>query len=277
MNSGSPINKQNESSREKSGAETLTSGYSTSLTNNTPENTIRTPSRPTNGRTLADKEQKPLIGGKTLMLIEPEPLLRKALSMLIESLGGFSVVAEAGSADEALQVLERSVPDLILSELSLPGRSGIELVRELRRRGSTVKSLILTAPGGATLVSQALGAGALGVISRSSTPEELRDALQAAVEDQRYVAQDIRKIGVEVGSYQTGKDDEGDPLGPLSKREREIFHLLADGMQNASIARKLFISPRTVETHRARIVRKLGLHTNGELIRFAIRSGISPV
>jgi DNA-binding NarL/FixJ family response regulator len=125
------------------------------------------------------------------------------------------------------------------------------------------------------MVRLAMQAGALSFVSKSAEIDELLESLKSTASGQRYLPAALSNLyNVETEAV---TEEARDPLALLSVRERQIFHLLADGLQNAVIAKQLFISPRTVETHRARVVRKLGLSSNAQLIRFAIRHGLSIV
>lgn len=228
------------------------------------------------GSTMPNQEPRK----RTILLVDSEVLVRYALSQLINSFGNYEVVAEAENTDSALAALEEHRPDILLTEIALPGPSGLELLLEMQRRKMTgVKTLVLSQVTSANMVTQALLAGAQGYILKCGSPEELCEGLEVTLTNKRYLPPQIAHLAsVPEGGYELGaRSKPNDPLEPLSPREREIFHLLANGLQNTVIAQKLFISPRTVETHRARIVRKLGLNSNGELIRFAIKHGLTIV
>lgn len=219
-------------------------------------------------------------GRMTVTLVDPDHLVRLALGRVIESLGSFKIVSEASDVQEALAVLESNPTDLLITEIALPGPSGLELLLELKRRKFTkVRALVLSQVDSADMVRQALLAGAQGYVLKNSTLDELAEGLRATLTSRRYLPSTIAHLGdITENNFELGsRDKPDDPLANLSPREREIFHLLANGLQNTVIAKKLFISPRTVETHRARIVRKLDVNSNGELIRFAIKHGLTVV
>lgn len=211
----------------------------------------------------------------SVLLLDSQILVRKAISRLINSLGNFSVEAEAGNSNDAIAILDRQPIDLVVLEIALEGPSGIEMLHELTRTGRRVKSVVLSSMDAEHLVNLALAAGATSFTPKSCSIEDLNSCLLATAKGERYLPKTLEHLRKVTSTPNTQLSF--DPLAPLSTREREIFHLLADGMQNASIAKKLFISPRTVETHRARVVRKLGLNSNAELIRFAIKWGLSVV
>ncbi len=211
----------------------------------------------------------------TVLLLDSQILVRKAISRLINSLDNFRLEAEASNSAEAISILESKPIDVVVLEIALEGPSGIELLHELTRSGRRVNSVVLSSMDAEHMVNLALAAGATSFIPKSCGIEDLQNCLLSTAKGERYLPQNLEHLRKVTSTPNTQLSF--DPLAPLSTREREIFHLLADGMQNASIAKKLFISPRTVETHRARVVRKLGLNSNAELIRFAIKWGLSVV
>jgi DNA-binding NarL/FixJ family response regulator len=197
---------------------------------------------------------------------------------MISSFPNCDPVAQADDAEQALQALSaHSEIRLITLEIALPGMSGIEFLRELQRRKILAKTLVISQISSDDMITQALLAGAQGYVLKNCRVEDLETATDTVCRsNSRYLPSSIGHLAkVSENGYELTQQNPTDPLAPLSAREREIFHLLAIGLQNTAIAKKLFISPRTVETHRARIVRKLALQTNGELIRFAIKHGLS--
>ena len=219
----------------------------------------------------------PMATEKSILLVDSENLVRLGLALLIESLGGYRIIGSVGTSAEALAVLAQHPPDIVLTEMALKGPSGIDLLLELKRRKiSHPKVVLLYAVESAELIRRGLLLGAHGCLSKSSTVEALKSALDSTIADRRYIPDEVAKLSmVQESQYElSGNSSPQDPLRLLSQREREIFHLLAHGLQNTAIAKRLFISPRTVETHRARIVRKLELTSNAELIRFAFKHGL---
>ncbi len=213
-----------------------------------------------------------------ILLVDPEVLVRHALANLIDSIDGCTVCGHANTAAEALEELRARPFEIVMCEIALPRESGIDFLLEIQRKKVTVKPMVLSHVDSEDMITQALLAGALGYVFKGGPVEDLVNALNVVrAGNRRFLPQSIAHLSeVSTNRYALGESSQpSDPLSPLSAREREIFHLLATGLQNTAIAKKLFISPRTVETHRARIVRKLSLSTNGELIRFAIKHGLS--
>ena len=214
-----------------------------------------------------------------IVLVDGESLIRSALRVLINSTDSFHVVDEAGNAEEALIAIDGHKPSIVITAVGLPGKSGIELIYEIKRRNIESDILVLSSNDSDAIIRQAVCAGASGYILKRNNFEMLSRGLQAISNGEKFfcpiAAEVASSLDLAIAIESNG--DKLDPLDPLSPREREIFHLLANGLQNSTIAKKLFISPRTVETHRARVVRKLGLNSNAELIRYAIKHGLSVV
>ena len=242
------------------------------------------PHGPTNGSQLQSMSQgtpvNPAVAGKgcRVLLVDPDALIRYSISRLISSIESFEVVADVASADEAIALLEKGGIDLLVVEIALPKVTGLELLHELNRKKIAHRTIVLSHVDSPEMITEALLAGAQGYVLKSGSYDDLVAGLTSAYfSNKRFLPTPIAHLSdIPPKSHQLGgAESPNDPLSSLSPREREIFHLLAHGLQNTVIAKKLFISPRTVETHRARVVRKLGLQTNGELIRFAIKRGLT--
>ncbi len=217
--------------------------------------------------------------GYSLLIVDAQKVVSSALRLLIDSWESFHVAGVADTVDEALTLVDQLHPDLVLVEICLGGKSGIELLYELRRRALHVKTVVLSTQRCEHSARYAVQAGASGYIPKTFSAEEFRGALLNVLQNGKYLPNGLeflRELRV-IDSVTVTRLDTCDPLSCLSTREREVFHMLAAGHQNSIIAKKLFISPRTVETHRARIVRKLGINSNAELIRYAIKHGLSTV
>ena len=203
----------------------------------------------------------------SVFIIEPEALLRQMLKAAIEQRGSYRVVGTAADFSEVEKVLEQS-PEILLTEMFISGKPLSGLLDQIRPLISKTKVLVVSRASDQAFSRQMQQVPAHAFVSKQDNPERLFEVLDH-LRTNSIVSADgtVPKTGFEA-NY-------NDPIACLSPREREIFQLLADGFQNTVIAKKLFISPRTVETHRARVVRKLGLTSNGDLIRFAIKHGLS--
>lgn len=202
----------------------------------------------------------------SVLIVDDHSLFRAALRALLTSEPDITIVAEAHDERSALAALTSEV-DVLLIDIRLGGPNGIALLREIRRRGIDTPALMLTMHDESEFVVDAMAAGAHGYALKTAQPPELIDAIKHVAARQRYLAPELRWLHDELQSRPAA----GGVLGRLSAREREIFDLLVNGSSNADIAQQLFISVKTVETHRMRIFRKLGVNSLAALTRLAAR------
>jgi two-component system response regulator NreC len=204
-------------------------------------------------------------------MVEDHAVFRTALKELFGTRDpSFEVVAEAATAQEAWRAAEQHRPDITIMDLFLRGESGISATRELCRRQRGARVLILTAVDNPCFVREAFAAGARGYALKEQTAEEIMAAVRVVAGGLRYLPPRFDPELLGTGKQDTHPDG---LFGQLSAREREIFDLVVAGHGNQRIASELFISIKTVETHRARINRKLGVHSGVELVRFAALHG----
>lgn len=206
-----------------------------------------------------------------VMLVEDHAVFRTALRELFGTRDpSFEVVAEAATAQDAWRAAEQHRPDVTIMDLFLRGESGVSATRELCRRQRGARVLILTAVDNPCFVREAFAAGARGYALKEQTADEIVAAVRVVAGGLRYLPP--RFDPELLGSVRNETHADG-LFGQLSAREREIFDLVVAGHGNQRIASELFISIKTVETHRARINRKLGVHSGVELVRFAALHG----
>jgi two-component system, NarL family, response regulator NreC len=204
-----------------------------------------------------------------IILVDDHQLFRAGLRSLLAVEPAFEVVAEAGDAREACTQIAAVDHDLVVVDVTLPGSNGIALIRELERREKRRPVLVLTMHQHADFVIDAFAAGANGYALKLQSEAEIFEAIRTTAGGGRYVAPVLAEMVR--GSEQSPQRS---LLGSLSAREREIFDLLVRGYTNAEVAKQLFISIKTVETHRTRILRKLDVHNIGDLVRLAARHGL---
>ena len=206
-----------------------------------------------------------------LMLVEDHAVFRSALRELFATREpSFEMVAEAATAQDAWRLADQHQPDITIMDLFLRGESGISATRELCRRHRGARVLILTAVDNPCFVREAFAAGARGYALKEQSAEEIFGAVRVVAGGARYLPPSFDPELMVEGR----QDAQSEGLfGQLSAREREIFDLVVAGHGNQRIAAELFISVKTVETHRARINRKLGVHSGVELVRFAALNG----
>ena len=205
-----------------------------------------------------------------VLIVDDHAVVRSGLKLLLEAEGDIAVVAEAGSADEGVRAARLEKPDVVLLDVVMPGRSGIEATPELRKAAPSAKVLVLSMQDDPSYVREAFAAGASGYVLKEAADVELVQAVREVASGARYVhpALGARLAAAEVDAASRAAAD------PLSDREREVLRLLALGHTNQEIAKMLFISVRTAETHRAHIMQKLGLQTRAELVRYALANGL---
>jgi DNA-binding NarL/FixJ family response regulator len=207
-----------------------------------------------------------------ILLVDDQSLVRSGLMKLLEPQKEFQVVGEAGDGEEALAMVKKLQPDIVLMDLSMPKMSGLEATKLIGVKYPNVRVLVLTMHENEEYVFQILKAGAGGYILKDSGRDELVKAIQTVARGEKFFSSRISEIMVQ-GYLKKGEakgpSDDSDDL-PLTKREREVLAFIAEGLNNQQIAEKLFISPRTVDTHRTNIMQKLDIHDTANLVRFAI-------
>jgi len=201
-----------------------------------------------------------------VLIVDDHELLRAGLRSRLANESGIAVVGEADTAERAVVIARRLQPDVILLDLLLPRKSGYDAIPELADAAPEATVLIVSSQAAPSSVRRALSAGAAGYLPKHSSDRELVAAIRLVVGGAGYV-------DPELGAQLVNPN--GSPaLEPLSERERDIVQLLALGYTNQEIGKKLFISVRTVDTHRAHIMRKLQLETRAELVMFALANGV---
>ena len=209
-----------------------------------------------------------------ILIAEDHNLLRQGLRSLVSSLPDFEVVGEGRDGKETVRQAISLTPDLILMDLSMPGMNGIEATAQIKRRMPGVKIVALTAYKTDEYVREALRAGADGYILKDASYDELVMALRSVIGGKKFLSPDVS--GHLVDTYLHGERAEAKaaPWDKLTSRERSILKLIAEGRTNRAAAEFLNVSPKTVEKHRANLMRKLGLRNVAELTLVALESGL---
>jgi DNA-binding NarL/FixJ family response regulator len=201
-----------------------------------------------------------------VLVIDDHELFRMGVCHLIDATPGLTVSGQAGDARSAFVLLDTTLADVVLMDLSLPGMDGVAATREVHRRRPEARVVLLSGFTHAQAILDGFAAGARGYVAKREPPAILIEAVRAVLRGHRYVSPSLAPM-VE-GAVGT------DPLSPLSAREREVFDLAVRGLRNREIARELCISIKTVGSHRMRINEKLGCSSPGDLVRFAASNGI---
>lgn len=211
-----------------------------------------------------------------IVIADDHPVVRHGVRSLLQTDPDFTVVAEAADGLETVQLVEKLQPDVLVVDLMIPGLSGLEVTRQVKQRTPATRVVILSMHANEPYVLEALKNGAAGYVLKDSSGTDLTQAIRQVLLGQRYLSPPLSERAVEA-YLQRSQAASLDPYDSLTEREREVLHLAAEGLSNPEVATRLSISPRTVETHRANLMRKLGLKTQTDLIRYALRRGILPL
>ena len=204
-----------------------------------------------------------------ILICDDHALLRSGLKRLLDAEGDIEVVGEAANAEGAIECAAEVRPDVVLLDIVMPGRNGVEAMPDLLTAAPDAKILVLSMQDDPTYVRRAFAAGARGYLLKEAADAELVQAVREVAAGRLYV-HPLLGARLAAAEIETGAPHEADPL---SGREHEVLRLLALGHTNQEIAHMLFISVRTAETHRAHIMRKLGLSTRAEIVRYALATG----
>ncbi len=208
----------------------------------------------------------------TLVLADDHPIVRQGLRHLLEDEPDFHVVGEAGDGVEALRLVERLRPDILLVDMMMPNLNGLEVLRQIKNISPATRTIVLSMQSADAYVIEALMYGAAGYILKETGPSELVKAVHEVVLGNQFLSAKLSERFEESGIH--FKDAPKDVYETLTAREREILQMTVEGRTSAEIGDKLKISPRTVEEHRRNFSNKLGIKTQADLIRFAIKRGI---
>jgi DNA-binding NarL/FixJ family response regulator len=206
----------------------------------------------------------------TLLLADDHRVVRQGLRALLTSLADVRLVGEAADGLEAARLAERLRPDVLIADVRMPGLNGLGVARRVARSCPGTRVVILSMYADAGYVREAVRAGVAGYVLKESGLDELARAIRAAAAGERYVSQSLRGQELTAG-HRHAEGEAADPYEALTDREREVLQLTAEGCSGGQVAERLSISPRTVETHRASLMRKLGVRNQKELVRYAVQ------
>ena len=213
----------------------------------------------------------------TIVLADDHKVVRQGLRTILEAEPNFRVIGETGNGVEVVRLVERLGPEVLVLDLMMPGLNGLEVTRQIRKRSQKTRVVILSMHKDEAYVIQALKNGASAYVLKDSSAEELVKAVHEAAADRHYLSPPLSDSGIQAYVQRaTSAPTEIDRYDSLSSREREVLQLAAEGHTNAEIGKRLFISPRTVEIHRANMMHKLRLHSHTDLIRYALKREILP-
>lgn len=225
---------------------------------------------------VSDRAGKPRM---RIVLVEPSAMLRAGLKALIEMESDFEVVSEYSCMEDSLNGIRNLQPDLVVTDVALSGRSGIELLTEIQRLSPRTRKLMLTANDDEPSIKAALNAGVNGYVLKDANSAELMMAVRTVLAGQQFLCKAIASkiLSEYLSGYVAGQQPPAVPsmAQSITEREREVLTRIALGNSNKLIARELGVSPKTVEKHRSNLMRKLQLHNAAAITMFAIRNGMT--
>ncbi len=212
----------------------------------------------------------------TILLADDHHIVRQGLRVLLNAEQDFTIVGEAKNGLEVVNLVQRLKPDVLIMDLMMPGINGLEVTRQVKQRFPGTRIVILSMHANEGYVLEALRSGASAYVLKDSSAADLVHAVRDVTTGRRYLSPLLSERAMEA-YVNKATDSVLDPYDTLTTREREVLHLSAQGNTSTEIGVKLSISPRTAEIHRANLMRKLGLQTQTDLIRYAIRRGVIPL
>lgn len=212
----------------------------------------------------------------TILLADDHPIVRQGLQHLLEAEPDLKVVGEASNGLDAVQLVEKFKPDVLIVDMIMPDLNGLEVMKQVRERSPATCCIVLSMQSADVYVVEALKAGAQGYVLKETGPSELVHAVRQVIGGKRYLSPRISERLIDV-LIESSDKTVSDPYQTLTNREREVLQMAAEGLSSSEIAKRLSISPRTAELHRGRMMSKLGLRNQTELVRYALKRGILPM
>jgi DNA-binding NarL/FixJ family response regulator len=209
-----------------------------------------------------------------LLIVDDHAVLRKGLQMLLSSQSDMTVVGEAGDGESALEAARSLKPDVVTLDLAMPNVGGLAILERLRKECPATRVLVLTMHDDAAYLKAVIGAGGAGYVTKTADESEILAAVRAIAQGRTYFSQNLNELLVRALLGDEAKEPAPPtPASSLSEREREVLADVAQGFTNQQIADRMFLSVKTIETYRSRLMSKLGLQDRAQLVRFAIQAG----
>jgi two-component system response regulator NreC len=212
-----------------------------------------------------------------ILLADDHQVVREGFRALLEAQPDFEIVSETGDGLDAVRLVEKHKPHVLVVDLMMPGLNGLEVARQITQRSPRTRIVVLSMHANEAYVLEALKNGASAYVLKDASAAELVRAVREALAGRRYLSPPLSQPAIDSYIQRAKTSDSLDLYDTLTNREREVLQLAAEGHTTSEIASRLFISPRTVETHRANVMHKLGLHSQTELVRYTLQRGILPM
>lgn len=209
-----------------------------------------------------------------ILLADDHGLVRAGLKSVVDELAEIEVVGEAKDGVQALEMVERLLPTIALLDISMPGMTGLEVLKQVRARFPQIKVILLSMYDNSEYVSEAIQSGAVGYLIKDGAEDELAFAIKAVMRGDVYLSPSISRQLANVFAQRTEVLAAGSGSGALTTRQTEVLCLIAKGQSSKGVARHLNLSVKTIETHRAQIMERLGIRDVAGLVRYAIRNGL---
>lgn len=209
-----------------------------------------------------------------ILLADDHQVLREALRLLLEMQSDFEVIAETGDGLDAVVLTEKYKPDVLIVDMMMPGLSGLEVARRTKRVSPTTKVIVLSMYDTESYVVESLQEGVAGYVLKKSSSQELVFAIRQALDGNLYLSPSLNERAIQAYLQRSADSRVEDPLNTLTDRERDVLQLAAEGLSNPQIAEKLTLSARTIEMHRGNLLKKLGLKSQTDLVKFAVKRGL---
>lgn len=213
----------------------------------------------------------------TIFLADDHAVFRDGLQSFLETQPDFRVVGTAGDGREAVRIVKELLPDIVIMDIAMPGLNGIDAAQQIRKAYKSIGMIILSMYGSSEQVCRALRAGARGFLVKESSGEELVEAIRAVHAGQRHLSTKITELVTTHFIRNIQAPPVKSPIEQLNARERQVLQLVVEGKTSSVIAENLLLSVKTVETYRARLMRKLGIENLAGLVKFAIANGLTPI
>jgi len=212
----------------------------------------------------------------TILLADDHPVVRQGLRALLDGQADFEVIGETADGLEGLHLVEQLKPDILVADVSMPGLNGLDLTKQVTHISSHTRVIILSMHSTEAFVLEALKNGAAGYVLKDSTPTDLIQAVHEVAAGKRFLSPKVAQSAIDL-YVETSRQRTVGGHANLTDRERQVFQLVVEGHNNAQIATRLFISPRTVEIHRRTMMQKLGVKNQMDLLAHAVKRGIISV